>query len=130
MPTGQTVLVVEDDETVRQGLAVVLEPAGYVVVTAANGREALTYLRNHLPPALILLDMMMPAADGCHVMRGRAQDAALASVPVIIMTAIGVASEEWATGLGAAGYLRKPVAEDELVAAVRATLARLPGAAL
>jgi two-component system, chemotaxis family, sensor histidine kinase and response regulator PixL len=129
MATGQTVLVVEDDETVRQGLAVVLEQAGYVVVTAANGREALTYPRSHLPPALILLDMMMPAADGWHFMRLRARDA-LASVPVLIMTAIGVASQEWATSLGVVGYLRKPVAEDELVEAVGATLARLSGAAL
>jgi CheY-like chemotaxis protein len=93
MGTGQTLLMVEDDETARQGLAVVLEQAGYVVVTAANGREALTYLRHHLPP-LIRLDMMMPAADSWHFMRRRAQGAALASVPVLIMTAIGAAGEK------------------------------------
>jgi CheY-like chemotaxis protein len=129
MGTGQLLLVVEDDELVRQGLAVVLEEAGYVVVTAANGREALTYLRHHLPPALILLDMMMPAADGWHFMDLRDQDTGLAAVPVLIMTAIGVACEEWASSLGAVGYLRKPVSEGELVGAVDATLARLPAEA-
>jgi CheY-like chemotaxis protein len=130
MGTGQLLLVVEDGELVRQGLAVVLEQAGYVVVTAANGREALTYLRHQLPPALILLDMMMPEADGWHFMALRARDAGLASVPVVMITAIGVASQEWATSLGAAGYLHKPVTEEELVEAVDATLARLPAATL
>jgi CheY-like chemotaxis protein len=99
------------------------------VVTAANGREALTYLRHHLPSALILLDMM-PAADGWHFMRRRAQGAALTSVPVLIMTAIGAASEKWAISLGAAGYFRKPVTEAELVEAVGASLPRLPAEAL
>jgi CheY-like chemotaxis protein len=121
--------VVEDNEIVLQGLAVVLEQADYVVVTAANGREALTHLRNHLAPAPTLFDMMMPAADGWHFMRFRARHAALAAVPVIIMTAIGAACEEWATSLGAAGYLHKPVTEAELVEAVDATLARLPAEA-
>jgi chemotaxis family two-component system sensor histidine kinase/response regulator PixL len=130
MGTGQLLLVVEDDELVRQGLAVVLDQAGYVVVTAANGREALTYLRKHLPPALILLDMMMPAADGWLFMKLRAEDTALASVPVIIMTAIGVASEKWASSQGAVGCLRKPVTEGELVETVGAALARLPAGAL
>jgi CheY-like chemotaxis protein len=50
MGTGQTLLVVEDDGTVRQGLAVILEQARYVGVTAANGRNALIYLRHHLRP--------------------------------------------------------------------------------
>jgi CheY-like chemotaxis protein len=116
MGIGQTLLVVDDDETTRMGLAVALEEAGYVVVMAGNAREALVYLRDHLPPALILLDMMMPAADVWQFVRWRAQDAALAAIPLLITTALGVAAEEWAASLGACGLLQKPFDTDVLLA--------------
>jgi CheY-like chemotaxis protein len=108
--------------TIRMGLAAALEGAGYVVATAGNAREALDYLRDHLPPALILLDMMMPAADGWHFVRRRAQNAALAAIPVLITTALGIAAEAWATGLGACGLLHKPFDTDVLLAAVKRCL--------
>src|SRR5438270_3175209 len=95
------ILVVEDDETTRQSLATALRDAGFDVVTAGNGQEALDYVHSHPPPVLILLDMMMPAHDGWEFLRLRGQDPTLAGVPVIVLTALGVASELWARSLGA-----------------------------
>src|SRR4051812_2934602 len=89
-PTARTLLVVEDNAITREGLAVVLRREGYAVVTAANGREALDCLRAGSAPALILLDMMMPAHDGWWFLEKRRRDPWLASAPVIITTGVGV----------------------------------------
>jgi CheY-like chemotaxis protein len=105
--TGKTLLVVEDDIITREGLAVVLREAGYTVAVAANGTDAIDHLLAN-PTSLVLLDMMMPACDGWSVLHRHLKDLALTAIPVVIMTALGVASLEWAIGLGAAGYLRKP----------------------
>ncbi len=108
MASGKTLLVVDDDKDVREDLATVLRDAGYAVVALGNGREALDYLRQHRPPDLILLDMMMPEYDGWLFLRERYREPALAAVPVLVMTAIGVACPEWAASLGADGLLHKP----------------------
>ena len=55
-----TILIVEDNEVTRTGLVKVLEQAGYSTASAANGLEALEYLRSHPPPNLVLLDMFLP----------------------------------------------------------------------
>jgi CheY-like chemotaxis protein len=105
---GKTLLVVEDDDIAREGLAVVLGRAGYEVAQAANGQEALDYLRRAPTPAAILLDMLLPQCDGWYFLAQRQQDPTWAAVPVLITTALGVASKDWAESLGAAGYLHKP----------------------
>jgi CheY-like chemotaxis protein len=117
-PGGKTILVVDDDDVIRVALEYVLGEAGYGVVAAANGREALDFLRANRAPALILLDMMMPDLDGWTFLRVRSQEAALAAVPVLILTAMGVACNEWAAALGASGWLRKPIDLTALVAKV------------
>src|SRR6266545_4852685 len=66
MSNERTLLVVEDNEVAREGLAAILRRAGYEVALATNGQEALNYLDGHPPPALILLDMLMPVLDGWH----------------------------------------------------------------
>ena len=103
----KTILVVEDDDISRAGFATVLSDHGYQVGLAANGQEALDYVQDHGAPDLIILDMLLPGLDGWHFLKRR--DARTASAPVLIVTALGIASKQWATSLGAAGWLPKPV---------------------
>jgi len=70
----KTILVVDDDPSLRSGMRSVLEEAGYRVVTAENGRVALRRLESELPPALILLDLRMPELDGWGFLRLRRLD--------------------------------------------------------
>ena len=84
----RAVLVVDDDLDIREALADILEDRGFEVMTAANGREALTLLRKlDTPPAVILLDLMMPIMDGYGFLEEHRKDASLASIPVAIITA-------------------------------------------
>lgn len=103
----KTILVVEDDDVTRAGFGMVLTDHGYMVGLAANGQEALDYVQGHGPPDLIVLDMLLPGVDGWHFLKRR--DARTASVPVLIVTALGIASKQWAASLGAAGWLPKPI---------------------
>src|SRR5437868_7977119 len=86
MAPDKTVLVVEDDEIVREGLASVLREAGCRVDTAGSGTQALAYLKARPAPDLVLLDMLMPDGDGWEFMRVRARDPALSAVPILILT--------------------------------------------
>ena len=81
------VLIVDDDEDIREILTELLLAEGYEVATSANGREALEYLRSHVPPAVVVLDIMMPVMDGWAFLAERAADASLSSIPVIIASA-------------------------------------------
>src|SRR5437868_13909160 len=65
----KTLLVVEDDDVTREGLAIALRQAGYAVVPAANGLEALNALRAGPRPEAILLDMLLPVLDGWHFLK-------------------------------------------------------------
>ncbi|HVP69076.1 MAG TPA: response regulator transcription factor [Anaeromyxobacteraceae bacterium] len=108
------ILLVEDDPGIRQGVADVLGLEGYAVDVAANGEEALAYLRGQRP-ALLVMDLVMPVMNGPQLlarMRGEGFD----GIPVIIMTA-AVPS---ASALPAAdAYLTKPFDLDDLIACVR-----------
>ena len=84
MPS-RPILVVDDDDDVRNMLCAVLAAEGYSVVGAADGVEALTSMR-HNPPALAVVDMMMPRMDGEQLIRAMSEDAALVRVPVAIMS--------------------------------------------
>ena len=110
----KTILIVEDNQIEREGLAVVLERAGYGVVSAANGREALQRLQGKPTPEVMLLDMMMSEVDGWQLLKLLRQYPALLAMPVIIVTGLGIASLEWARSLGAAGLVRKPVEVEHL----------------
>jgi CheY-like chemotaxis protein len=105
--TTETILIVEDNEIEREGMAVVLRQAGYAAVIAPSTDVALAYPECNRPPALILLDMMMPGKDGWQFLQERKKKPALASVPIVIVTGVGVASQEWAESLGAVGVLIK-----------------------
>jgi CheY-like chemotaxis protein len=116
---GATVLVIEDDDVARVGLAALLRPHGYHVATASTGQEALDLLERDLCPNVILLDMIIPKVDGWQFMARRQKDPKLSSIPVVIMTGVGIACPEWASALGAADLLRKPIEIDSLLETVR-----------
>ena len=107
------ILLVEDDPEVRDGLRSVLESAGYSVVCAGEGREALDRVRSG-PPSLILLDLMMPVMDGFEFRVQQMQDPGIASIPVIVFSAGGDLQEKVAP-LRVAACLRKPVDVDALL---------------
>ena len=83
-----SILVVDDQPAFRSLLTILLEDAGYPVVCACHGRDALTYLRRcTTKPGLILLDWVMPVMNGRDFLREQQRDAALASIPVVVLTA-------------------------------------------
>jgi CheY-like chemotaxis protein len=83
-----TVLVVDDDDDVREGVQSFLESEGHTTEGAANGREALSFLRKQAnPPCLILLDLMMPVMSGWEVLVELDVDPRLHEIPVAIMSA-------------------------------------------
>jgi two-component system chemotaxis response regulator CheY len=111
----KTVMLVEDDDDERDALAALLEEADYQVLQAPNGAEALRMLEAR-PDAcnIILLDLMMPVMNGWDFRRQQKRRAALADIPVVLMSAgaqIAFAVED----LDAAGYVTKPVEIDDLI---------------
>jgi CheY-like chemotaxis protein len=108
-----SVLVVDDDADVRELLRVALETEGYMVGCAANGREALNYLRSHADTCLILLDLMLPVMDGRHFRTVQLQDRSLAWIPIVLMSGTPDPKRP-ARELGARRLVRKPLDLDEV----------------
>ena len=115
-----TVLVVDDEETVRDLMRRFLAREGFDVVTASDGEEGLR-LAHQLHPALITLDVLMPGMDGWSVLQALKADPALAPIPVVMLSILDEQNRGYA--LGAADYLTKPIQRDRL----RALLARHRG---
>ncbi len=81
------VLVVDDDADLNRGIKRALQSAGYEVVTAMNGREAMTLLRDGLRPSVMLLDLVMPVMNGWEVLDLFARNRELQKIPVILTSA-------------------------------------------
>jgi two-component system response regulator MprA len=114
------VLVVDDDRDIRDVLTDALEAEGYRVVTAADGQEALDWLRRGVArPCVILLDLMMPRLDGIQFRTETLNDPELAVLPVVVLSA-DPSIVNTAKSLNFAGALRKPVPLEALLAAVHA----------
>ena len=110
------VLVVEDEELVRDALGPLLERDGYEVSFAGNGREALQRLYTEAAPDLIVLDLRMPVMDGWEFRRQQQADPDLAPVPVIVLSAL----DQRRTGMvDAAAFIKKPLDFDRLIELVR-----------
>ncbi|MBI3698301.1 MAG: response regulator [Acidobacteria bacterium] len=118
-----TILVVDDDPTVRMLLERFLGAENYDVVTAQDGRAALDVL-SRLHPDLILLDAVMPKPDGFEVCRRLKRDPETRLTPVVLVTGLASSTEDRVRGLdaGADGFLRKPFEHAELLARVRSLL--------
>jgi len=102
----QTVLVVEDSKLLRTNSERILRKAGYLVVTAVDGLEALTVTRESRPD-LILLDMMLPKLDGPSVLQALKADPMTAPIPVVVVTGLSQKNEEKLLKAGAAAFVEK-----------------------
>src|ERR1700704_4043081 len=126
MRVVKTVLVVDDEPQIVGIVRDYLEHAGFGVVTAADGQEALRAVRTGHPD-LVVLDLGLPGLDGLDVLRSLRREGVL---PVIVLTARGEESDKLVgLELGADDYLTKPFSPKELVARVRAVLRRAEAAA-
>jgi len=122
--TRETILVVEDNDSLREGICEMLSLEGYAVIYACNGAEAIALLQRHTPD-LILSDVTMPQMDGFDLYSTVRARSDMISVPFIFLTARTDPSD-FMTGrrLGADDYLAKPVTREELIAVIRSRLSR------
>ncbi len=124
---ARTVLVVDDEPTLRETLAEALEQDGLRVVTAEDGRQALEVFRAESPD-LLLLDLMLPQVSGIEVCRIVRRES---SLPIIMLTAKdGEIDKVVGLELGADDYVSKPFSLRELMARIRAQLRRVDAAAV
>jgi CheY-like chemotaxis protein len=112
------VLVVEDDEGIREALIDLLDTEGFEVRAAIHGADALGKLRDGSPPPdVILLDLMMPVMDGWAFRAEQKNDPAIAAIPVVVITASRQAD---VTALSPKAFLKKPIDFDELLRVIAA----------
>ncbi|MEW6156032.1 MAG: response regulator transcription factor [Verrucomicrobiota bacterium] len=118
------ILVIEDENIMRENLVTLLELEGFQVSSASNGQHGLE-LACAQSPDLVLCDVMMPSLDGHAVLRALRERPALARTPFIFLTAKGERPDvRLGMNLGADDYLTKPVSNAELLAAIRARFER------
>ncbi len=102
------VVLAEDDPDIQLVARLALKRAGFTVTVVGNGLEALAAIREQ-PPAVVLLDWMMPELDGPETCRRLKADPATAAIPIIFLTAKSQEAEiQRGLSLGAAGYVTKP----------------------
>jgi CheY-like chemotaxis protein len=115
------VLVVDDEPDIRETVSEALAVEGYDVEVARDGLEALAACRAHRPD-LVLLDLMMPGMNGWEFRAAQQSDPALASIPVVVVSALGRVP-----ALHAEAWLQKPFGLDRLVDEVRRHVGPPPG---
>jgi twitching motility two-component system response regulator PilH len=116
----QNILIVDDSPTERYYLSDILVRNGFTVTTAVNGEEALVKIKAN-KPQLILMDVVMPGANGFQVTRAIARDPELADVPIIICSSKNQETDRiWGLRQGARDYLVKPVDPAQLLAKIAA----------
>jgi len=126
---GARILIVDDDPDIREAMSAVLEAHGYTVVTACDGREGLSKLRE-ISPDLMILDLMMPHMDGFALVKelGDPRWAKYSSVPILILTSVredaGRRRYELETGLelNVEDYVEKPIDPHSLLSRVETVL--------
>lgn len=116
---GGPVLLVEDNDAAAQLMGEQLEGAGYVVIRASSGLEAVVLADQHRP-ALVVLDILLPDIDGWEVLRRLKEDSSLAAIPVLVVSVVADARKGFQ--LGALDVLQKPVRRGWLLDAVRRAL--------
>lgn len=113
--TARTVLLVEDSDAIRDAFTILLEDAGYTVLGAGTGGDALRLAADHVPD-LMLLDMGLPDMTGLDVVRKIKADAATAGISVVAVTGRDEAADRRAClAAGCAAYIVKPVNTQKLV---------------
>lgn len=123
MKTSVEVLIVDDDDLIRDNLGSILERSGFQVITAANGQQALEILAKQRPDILVL-DVLMPNMNGRDLLRQLRQKSDW--LPVIMLTQVGDAAERaMALEEGADDYINKPFDIHELIARIKTVLRRI-----
>lgn len=124
MTTRATILIIEDDQPIRELLSFTLESAGYLPIEATSAEEGLVRLKDQLPN-LIMIDWMLPGMDGLSLARLLRQNKRTRELPIIMLTAKGEEADR-VEGLdaGADDYVTKPFSPRELLARVKAVLRR------
>lgn len=122
---GTLILVAEDERDIREFLAVSLQLAGFDVVEARNGEEAIALARSHNPD-LALLDIRMPKVNGYEACERLKSTPDTSAIPVVFLSAFANKEEvERGLALGAEEYLTKPIAPDLLTERVGQVLERV-----
>jgi diguanylate cyclase (GGDEF)-like protein len=123
-PSGEGILVVDDDPFIARLLEIELRAAGYEVRTASDGQKALELVAESCPD-LVLADVMMPNMDGYELIRRLRQDGRTGSLSVIMLTARGLSADKLeGFSVGADDYIVKPFDTPELLARIRNVLRR------
>lgn len=119
--TCKSILVVEDNNDIRETVEDVLRTEGYRVHAVGNGREAIQALKRIDGPCLILLDMMMPLFNGWEFLEAQKNNARFADLPVVVMSALDAqtALVRGSSVVAARGYIRKPIDLDVLMRIVQ-----------
>jgi CheY-like chemotaxis protein len=112
----RNVLVIEDDDDLREVVTETLQRAGFHCVGACDGDEALGFLAREHEPYLIILDLMMPRMSGWEFRRRQLADPRLARFPVVVMTATETLEQ---AAIHADGLLRKPLSLNALLTMVK-----------
>jgi CheY-like chemotaxis protein len=115
-PVEPRVLIVEDDDSAREALSDCLEMEGFSVASARNGKEALDYLHSAPLPKIILLDLYMPVMTGWEFREAQKKDAAIAHIPVVVVTAFGSGITKQ---IDADVIMHKPLDLDRLLSVIR-----------
>jgi DNA-binding response OmpR family regulator len=116
------ILIVDDDPAIRSVLEALLEDEQFIPVTASNGLEAVTMAREN-PPALILMDLMMPVMSGIDAVRELRADERTKRIPVIAMSA-GFLLKQSVDDLLVESLISKPFDLDAVIAHIKSTLRR------
>lgn len=123
MPKTQTILVIEDEQTILKAISIALEEAGFHVLSAIDG-ETGEQMAAAQTPDLILLDIILPRKNGLDVLKGLKNNAATNAIPVILLTNLSdTETVSQGVALGARGYLVKAnYSLDEVVTKVKDVL--------
>lgn len=112
---AKKVLVVDDSAADLANIKAVLADAGCIVITANNGKEAITKAKSE-KPAIIFLDVVMPDMDGYEACRLLSQDGDTKAIPVVFVTSKGQKTDQvWGELQGAKGHVAKPYTADQII---------------
>ncbi|MFI5341143.1 MAG: response regulator transcription factor, partial [Candidatus Methylomirabilales bacterium] len=123
VPKAKRILLVEDEALIRASMASALESAGFVVVDAATGADALAAMET-APHDLLILDILLPDLDGWQVLRRVREGEEIRTLPVLVVSGLESVNADQAFGLGADEFLTKPVSPRVLVDTVVRLLAQ------
>jgi twitching motility two-component system response regulator PilG len=118
-PTGLKIMVIDDSNTIRRSAEIFLTQAGYQVVLAEDGFDALAKINDH-QPALVFCDILMPRLDGYQTCALIKKSAKFHTTPVVMLSSKdGLFDRARGAMVGSSAYLTKPFSKDSLLAAVR-----------